>query len=185
MNTLPTIWTIGHSTRSWLEFLELLNSASITLVGDVRRFPASRRYPHFNQSIMRDFLAADNIQYLSLPDLGGRRQERPNAPKTVWRNSAFRAYADYMQTAAFQHGIQQVMTIIQTERLALLCSEAVWWRCHRSLIADYLKAKGYPVIHILSPTRHDLHPYTSAARLVDGQLSYLPPADSVLSLALE
>lgn len=167
-----TIWTIGHSTRAVPEFRELLTSAAITLVADVRRFPASRRYPHFNQQPLRDALSESGIGYLWLPELGGRRNPRPDSPNTAWRNASFRGYADYMATAAFREGLDRVVEAARTERVALLCSEAVWWRCHRSLIADALKANGYNVVHILSPTSYEAHPYTAPARIVDGKLVY-------------
>lgn len=171
----PTIWTVGHSTRPITAFIELLQSAAITMLGDVRRFPASRRYPQYNQQPLAEVLAAAGISYLALPALGGRRQPRPDSPHTAWRNPSFRAYADYMDTDAFRQGIDQVVALAATERIALMCSEAVWWRCHRALIADYLKARGYPVIHLLAPTKHELHPYTSAAQIVNGALTYTAP----------
>lgn len=168
----PTFWTIGHSTRPVAEFIAILNSAAIRAVGDVRRFPASRKFPHYNQQPLTEALAAAGISYLSLPELGGRRKPRPDSPHTAWRNPSFRAYADYMDTAAFQEGLNRVLATGAHERLALMCSEAVWWRCHRALIADCLKVRGYPVIHLFSPTKHEEHPYTSAATVIDGQLSY-------------
>jgi uncharacterized protein (DUF488 family) len=171
-STPPTLWTIGHSTRPLATFVELLESAAITVVGDVRRFPASRRHPQLNQQPLAEALATAGMTYLALPLLGGRRRPRPDSPNTAWRNPSFRAYADYMDTEAFQQAIHQVEMLAATERIALMCSEAVWWRCHRSLIADYLKARGYDVLHLLSPTKHQPHPYTSAARITDGKLSY-------------
>ena len=172
----PTIWTVGHSTRPIAAFIELLESAAITLVVDVRRFPGSRRYPDYNQQPLAEALATASISYLALPILGGRRQAHPDSPHTAWRNPSFRGYADYMDTEQFREGIQQVQTLAANERIALMCAEALWWRCHRALIADYLKAQGYDVIHLLSPSKHEQHPYTSAARMNDGKLTYtLPP----------
>jgi len=168
----PTIWTVGHSTRPIAAFIELLESAAITLVADVRRFPASRRYPQYNQGPLAETLAAASIGYRAFPMLGGRRQPRPDSPHTAWRNPSFRAYADYMDTEAFRQGIQQVEVLAASERIALMCSEAVWWRCHRALIADYLKVQGHNVVHLLSPAKHEPHPYTSAARITDGKLTY-------------
>lgn len=164
-----TIWTVGHSTRALPEFLDLLRSANITLLGDVRR------YPHFNQQPLQEALAVDGVAYLALPELGGRRLPEPDSRNTLWRNASFRGYADYMMTDPFQRGIERVIETARSQRTALMCSESVWWRCHRALIADYLKARGYTVLHLLSPTKHELHPYTAAARIVDGQLSYAPP----------
>lgn len=136
-----------------------------------RRFPASRKFPQFNQPLA-EALAAAGIGYLPLPELGGRRKPRPDSPHTAWRNPSFCAYADYMDTAVFKEGLERMLAIEAYERLALMCSEAVWWRCHRGLIADHLKVRGYPVIHLFSPTNHKEHPYTSAATVIDGQLSY-------------
>lgn len=174
--SLPTIWTVGHSTRPIAAFLELIESAAITLIVDVRRFPASRRYPHYNQHPLAEMLATARIGYLALPILGGRRQPHQDSPHTAWRNSSFRGYADYMDTEQFRQGIDQVESVAANERIALMCAEALWWRCHRALIADYLKVQGYDVIHLLSPSKHEPHPYTSAARISDGKLTYtLPP----------
>jgi uncharacterized protein (DUF488 family) len=141
-------------------------------VADVRRFAGSRRYPHFNQQELTNSLEAAGIRYLWLPELGGRRTPRPDSPHLAWRNAAFRGYADYMDTDAFAQGIAGVSALVDKARVALMCSEAVWWRCHRSLIADYLKVRGYCVIHLLAANKHEEHPYTSAAQVVNGQLSY-------------
>jgi uncharacterized protein (DUF488 family) len=172
----PSIWTVGHSTRPLGAFLELLESAAITLVGDVRRFPASRRSPHYNHESLRETLAGLEIGYLALPALGGRRRTHPGSIHTAWRNPSFRGYADYMDTEQFRQAIEQVQALAATERIALMCSEVLWWRCHRALIADYLKSRGHTVLHLLSPTSHEPHPYTSAARIINGALSYsIPP----------
>jgi uncharacterized protein (DUF488 family) len=166
------IWTVGHSTRPIEEFLQILQNATITAVADVRRFPGSRRYPHYNQQALSDSLMAAGIEYVWLPELGGRRQPQPNSPNVAWRNTSFRGYADYMDTDAFEQGIDRVTALADDARVALMCSEALWWQCHRSLISDYLKIRGYCVIHLLAPTKQEEHPYTSAAQIVDGQLSY-------------
>ncbi|MGH8503244.1 MAG: DUF488 family protein [Gammaproteobacteria bacterium] len=176
VNNRPPVWTAGHSTRPISEFIALLQSAAITIVGDVRRFPGSRRYPQYNQSSLIDSLASAGIDYLALPELGGRRKPWADSPHTAWRNASFRAYADYMDTDAFRQGVDRVLALAGHQRMALMCSEAVWWRCHRALIADYLKARGHAVIHLLSPAKHEAHPYTSAARIVHGQLSYAEAA---------
>lgn len=174
-NDCPSIWTVGHSTRPLSDFIELLESAAITLVGDVRRFPGSRRSPHYHQEALRESLADLDIGYRALPALGGRRQTHPGSVHTAWRNPSFRGYADYMDSEQFRQAIEQVEALAATERIALMCSEVLWWRCHRALIADYLKSKGYTVVHLLSPTNQEPHPYTSAARIVDGALSYSNP----------
>ena len=171
------IWTIGHSTRSPAEFRELLHVNGVEVLVDVRRFPASRKYPHFNSDALRGSLPASGIGYEHFPELGGRRRPRADSPNDIWRNDSFRGYADYMETPEFEAGIERLLETARTARVALMCAEAVWWRCHRSLIADYLKARGITVMHILSANKTESHPYTSAARLVDGKLSYRrPPA---------
>ena len=142
------------------------------MVADVRRFAGSRRYPHFNQQALTSSLQAVGIKYVWLPELGGRRRPRPDSPHVAWRNAAFRGYADYMDTDAFAEGIACISALVDKDRVALMCSEAVWWQCHRSLIADYLKIRGYGVIHLLAANKHQEHPYTSAAQVVNGQLSY-------------
>ncbi|MGH6612426.1 MAG: DUF488 family protein [Burkholderiaceae bacterium] len=168
----PTIWTVGHSTRPIEEFLALLNGAAIETVVDVRRFPGSRRYPQYNQQQLHDSLADAEIRYEWLRELGGRRKPDADSPNTAWRNASFRAYADYMQTEAFEASVDRLTSMAAAGRTALMCSEAVWWRCHRSLIADYLKIRGYTVMHILSEDKQQEHPYTSAAHIEDGRLSY-------------
>jgi uncharacterized protein (DUF488 family) len=166
------VWTIGHSTRSIDEFIEALASQEIKRLIDVRSFPSSKRVPHFNQQDLSESLAAAGIDYLHLLELGGRRRTRKDSPNTAWRNSAFRGYADYMETDAFREGIERLRAAAATGRTAIMCAEAVWWRCHRSMISDYLKSKGVTVTHILSATKTEPHPYTSAASIVAGELSY-------------
>ncbi|HEX4263198.1 MAG TPA: DUF488 domain-containing protein [Verrucomicrobiae bacterium] len=171
MGTL-NLWTIGHSNRTLEQFLELLDSQRIQLLADVRRFPGSRRLPHFNQENLSKSLAAAGIEYVHFPELGGRRKATANSPNTVWRNEAFRAYADFMMTEEFRGGIARLLEFAGQKRTAIMCAEALWWQCHRSLIADYLKAEGNKVFHIMSENKADEHPFTSAARIVDGKLSY-------------
>ena len=170
--TARTVWTVGHSTRPIEEFLEILRSAAITAVADVRRFPGSRRYPQYNQQPLTDSLAAAGVEYVWLPELGGRRRARPDSPHSAWRNASFRGYADHMDTNIFEGGIDRVTAMASRHRVAMMCSEALWWQCHRSLIADYLKVRGYCVLHLLAPSKSEQHPYTPAAQIVDGQLSY-------------
>jgi uncharacterized protein (DUF488 family) len=171
-NYLPLIWTIGHSTRSIDELIDILRHHNIDILVDVRHFPGSRRLPHFNKAALADALAAAGIRYEHLVQLGGRRQARPDSHNLAWRSASFRGYADYMETAPFADGVSRLLEIAEEGRTAIMCSEAVWWRCHRSLIADYLKARGHEVIHILDGKKTQPHPYTSAARIVDGELSY-------------
>lgn len=166
------IWTVGHSNRSIEAFLEMLRAAAIELVADVRRFPGSRRCPQFGRESLADSLRSVGIGYEHLEKLGGRRRAEPNSVNTAWRNAAFRGYADYMQSSEFRSGIDRLLELATEKRVAIMCAEALWWQCHRGLIADFLKANGWKVIHILSPTKLEEHPFTSAARLEEGRLSY-------------
>jgi uncharacterized protein (DUF488 family) len=167
-----SIWTVGHSTLLIEKFLAVLGSFEIRLLVDVRSFPGSRRYPHFNRENLSSSLTAAGVEYIHMPELGGRRKAKPDSLNMAWRNESFRGYADYMETEAFQNGIERLMKLGRARRTAIMCSEAVWWRCHRSLIADYLKGAGVTVTHILSAGKSEEHPYTSAAQIVNGKLSY-------------
>jgi len=167
-----TIWTIGHSTRTIDEFIDLLRENQIEILIDVRHYPGSRRFPHFNKPELADALTKAGIRYEHLVELGGRRKPRPDSHNLAWRNEAFRGYADYMETDAFRAGIERLLKIAREGRTAIMCSEVLWWRCHRSMISDFLKAAGIKVLHILAPHKVEEHPYTSAAHLVAGKLSY-------------
>ena len=166
------IWTIGHSTRTSQEFLELLHANEIAVLADVRRFTGSRKYPHFNQEPLNIELGEAGIEYIAFPDLGGRRKPRADSHNTIWKNDSFRGYADYMETGRFEEAIEKLSELAGKSRTAIMCAEAVWWRCHRALIADYLKSRGAEVFHIMSISSTVIHPYTSAARFSDGKLSY-------------
>jgi uncharacterized protein (DUF488 family) len=166
------IWTIGHSTRTLDQFIELLKTNRIELLADVRRFPGSRRLPHFNQENLVESLPRAGIEYVHFPELGGRRRVRPDSPNTAWRNAAFRGFADFMMTPEFHAGIERLLNHAARKRTSIMCAEALWWQCHRSMISDYLKANGHEVIHILNANKTEMHPFTSAARIVDGKLSY-------------
>jgi uncharacterized protein (DUF488 family) len=166
------IWTIGHSTRSLEEFIALLKENKIAVVADVRQFPGSRRYPHFGQEQLSESLAREGIEYVHFLELGGRRKARDDSPNTAWRHPAFRGYADYMMTDNFRDGIARLLALAKEKRTAVMCAEAVWWKCHRGLISDFLKAHGHEAVHILGANKTELHPFTSAARIVDGKLSY-------------
>ena len=170
-------WTIGHSNRTLDQFTELLTEHQVQLLADVRRFPGSRRLPHFNQENLSESLPRLGIEYAHFPELGGRRKVRPDSPNTVWRNEAFRGYADFMMTPEFRAGIDRLLQHAAEKRTAFMCSEALWWQCHRSMISDYLKAAGHEVVHILGVNKIEPHPFTSAARIVDGKLSYSPEAE--------
>ena len=169
---MSTIWTIGHSTRSAEEFIQILTAHEIEALVDVRSFPGSRRYPHFNKTELAVTLSEAGIEYAHVPELGGRRRPNPQSKNTAWKNDSFRAYADHMETKEFEKGIEALMSMSEAKRTAIMCSEALWWRCHRSLISDFLKAREVAVIHLLDVKKTQAHPYTSAARIIDGRLSY-------------
>ena len=166
------IWTVGHSTHSINEFLELLESNGIEALADVRRYPGSRKYPHFNESELSASLAESGIEYAPFKQLGGRRRPQPSSLNTVWRSESFRGYADYMETSVFKVAIVYLTGLARRKRTAIMCSEAVWWRCHRALISDYLKAAGVTVEHIIGFKKKEIHPFTSPARLMGGKLFY-------------
>jgi uncharacterized protein (DUF488 family) len=167
-----TIWTIGHSTSTAEKFGEILLAHEIKVLVDVRSFPGSRRLPQFNKAELAESLGALGIEYRHEPRLGGRRKPRADSHNTAWKNASFRAYADHMESEEFRRGVEELLEVAGRERTAVMCAEAVWWRCHRSLIADYLKAEGYQVIHIIDQKKIEEHPFTSAARIVEGKLSY-------------
>lgn len=169
---LGTVWTIGHSTRSAEEFNHILKVHEIAELIDVRSFPGSRRYPHFSKEQLKQSLNAAGIRYHHSPPLGGRRRPNPKSKNLAWKNASFRAYADHIDSEEFKKGIKELLEVAGTGRTAVMCAEALWWRCHRSLIADYLKSIGWEVLHIESEKKAELHPYTSAARIVEGRLSY-------------
>lgn len=174
MIEIKSIWTIGHSTRTLEELLELLHSFQVDVVVDVRSYPGSRRYPHFNKDALEISLPENGIQYLNFKGLGGRRKARPDTVNTSWRNDAFRGYADYMDTTEFRDAVEELELTGGQYRTAYMCSEAVWWRCHRSMISDYLKAQGWQVMHILANGKAQEHPYTAPARILNGKLTYNP-----------
>ena len=171
-----TVWTIGHSTRARGDFLDLLAGHGIQTLADVRRFPGSKRYPHFAQDALSHALEAHGIAYRWLPALGGRRRPRTDSRNTAWRNASFCGYADHMESAAFAAGLDELLGLAGQARTALMCAEAPWWRCHRALIADVLRVRGIEVVHILDARESLPHPYTSAARIVEDRLTYAPGA---------
>lgn len=166
------IWTIGHSTRTLDEFLTLLKSFQIQTVVDVRSFPGSKRFPHFNKENLEISLPQNEINYIHLRELGGRRKTRIDSNNTGWRLTAFRGYADYMETEMFRKAISELEHLGTENRVAYMCAEAVWWSCHRSLISDYLKLEGWTVTHIMGIGKGQEHPYTSPARIINGKLLY-------------
>jgi uncharacterized protein (DUF488 family) len=173
------IYTIGHSTRPPDEFIKLLRHFEIKVLTDIRSYPGSRRYPHFNKEALHDLLKKHGIQYLHLPGLGGRRKPSKDSENIAWKNDAFRGYADYMQSDIFKKEIIHLEEIALQSATAYMCSEAVWWRCHRALVSDYLKSRGWIVLHIMSETKAEEHPYTSAAKIINGKLDYSGKEDSL------
>jgi uncharacterized protein (DUF488 family) len=177
---IAQIRTIGHSTRSIEDFTAALEANGIKLLADVRSLPGSKRYPQFNKETLAKSLGEVGIKYEHFPELGGRRKANPDSKNTAWRNESFRGYADHMETEEFRKGIERLIhRAAQVGPTAIMCAEAVWWRCHRALISDYLKSRGAEVIHIVDKHKTELHPFTSAARVVNGELNYLAD-DSLL-----
>jgi uncharacterized protein (DUF488 family) len=171
-----TVHTIGHSTHVIGEFRVLLSEAAIQVVADVRSIPRSRRNPQFNIEVLPRSLADFGIRYQHIAELGGRRhrpRDAPPSPNTFWRNESFRNYADYAMTDGFGIGMARLRDVAALGNCAIMCSEAVWWRCHRRIISDYLLAQGFEVLHILGSHQIDVAILTpSANRLPDGTLVY-------------
>ena len=172
MKSKKTIWTIGHSTHPFEEFLEWLRAHHIQKLVDIRRYPGSRRYPHFNKDSLQQSLPENGISYFHFEVLGGRRKARPDSVNKVWRHPSFRGYADYMETAEFKAVAAQLEQLALEQPTAIMCSEAVWWSCHRAMVSDYLKSNQWEVLHIMSTDKTTAHPFTSPARVVDGELTY-------------
>lgn len=170
--TGKNIWTIGHSSHTLSEFLEMLKSFQIQLVADIRSFPGSRRCPHFNRENLEMSLSQNGINYRHLIGLGGRRKAKAGSVNTGWKVAAFRGYADYMETVDFTAAADELERLGTDSRTAYMCAEAVWWSCHRSLVSDYLKSRGWTVTHIMGVGTGKEHPYTAPARITDGRLSY-------------
>ena len=161
------LYTIGHSTRTLDDFIGLLKREGVSHLVDVRAFPTSARYPHFNQQHLADSLAAEGIRYTHFPALGGRRKVRRDSRNTLWRNAGFRGYADYMETREFSEALDDLLALASRESAAIMCAEAVPWRCHRSLISDAAVGKGVRVFHIMDAGA-DEHRLTSFARIDEG-----------------
>lgn len=169
-----TIWTLGHSNHGWEAFLALLAGHGIQAVTDVRRYPGSRRHPWFASDTLAKTLPQVGIEYLWLPQLGGRRQVQPGSANGGWRNAAFQGYADHLASDEFAEGLAQVLPLARRRRTALMCAESLWWRCHRRLIADLLQHRGHTVLHILGDTPAKPHPGNPAAQARGADLVYPP-----------
>ena len=173
MDAAPaTVWTIGHSTRTREEFLALLEAYAIQALADVRRFPGSRRCPWFAGEALALDLAAVGIEYRWLPQLGGRRRVRTGSPNGGWRNASFQGYADHLDSDEFAEGMAQLLELAARRRTAIMCAEAVWWRCHRRLIADDFVARGWTVIHLMAPGRQEQHALNADAVMLNDVLRY-------------
>lgn len=172
---MTVVSTIGHSTRSAEDFLALLRREGIRRLYDIRTFPGSRRYPHFGRGELAASLSEQDIAYEHLPALGGRRRPRPDTPPTAWRNDGFRGYADYMTTDAFRTALGYLIDRAEEAPSVIMCSEAVPWRCHRTMVSDALLARGVSVGHILDAKRSP-HAMTRFAVVNDGEVTYPPGA---------
>ncbi len=181
--TLPAL-TVGHSARTLEDFLDLLRVHGVNQVIDVRKMPGSTAHPHFNHDSLSAALKKAGIDYVHVPALGGLRRRRTDSPNGGWRNRSFQGYADYMQTEEFELGLQVAIASASRKRVALMCAEAVPWRCHRSLIADALVARGIPVEHIMSPTRRRPHTLRPFVRVRGTNITYPPEAEGQLSRAM-
>jgi uncharacterized protein (DUF488 family) len=169
---MPAIFTIGHSTRTWKDFLAILRAHSVKRVIDVRSIPRSRHNPQFNREILSAKLRSARIGYVHLRKLGGLRHARRDSPNMGWRNASFRGFADYMQTPDFEAGLERLIKLGKQKKSALMCAEAVPWRCHRSLIADALVVRGIRVADIIGGKRSQIHSLTSFARVRGNRITY-------------
>ena len=177
------ILTIGHSNRTLEAFLECLRGHGVTRLIDIRTVPRSRHNPQFNRETLAATLPAAGVSYAHLPGLGGLRHAERDSVNTGWINASFRGYADYMQTAAFETNLEALLRQAGQDRVAIMCAEAVPWRCHRSLVSDALEARGVAVEHILSATRRQRHELTSFARVSGTRVTYPgPPQNRELDL---
>lgn len=167
-----TVWTIGHSTRSIEEFLAILHAHGMETIIDVRRFPGSKRLPQFGSAALESALADGGVSYQWIGALGGRRQPDPASPNDGWRHAAFRGYADHMASEEFAAGLFELEMIASASRSAVMCAEALWWRCHRRLIADVLVSLGVSVVHLFAPGKSEEHRLRPPARLENGRLTY-------------
>ncbi len=166
------IYTIGHSTHTLTEFLEMLASFNINVLVDIRGLPGSRKFPQFDKENLEISLPENGIKYLHSSGLGGRRKTKKDSKNDRWNNLSFRGYADYMETDEFSSAVSELEAISIKQKTAIMCAEAVWWRCHRSMVADYLKAKGWTVLHIMAIGKAQPHRYTAPAIIFRDEVSY-------------
>ena len=166
------LFTLGHSTRSFEDFVHICEAHAVRGIADVRRFPGSRRSPHFARAAMEEDLPRHGVGYVWIPKLGGRRRRAPGAPPSAWRVDAFAAYADYMRTPDFRAGLDQLFESAEVGRIAILCAEASPYRCHRRLISDWLTLHDVEVVHIFDDHRAERHQLTAFASRVDDDVVY-------------
>lgn len=174
------IFTVGHSTLPIGQFIALLKTYAIERLVDIRTVPRSRHNPQFNSDALSEALNGEHIEYCSLPALGGLRHARKDSPNAGWHNKSFRGYADYMQTAEFEQGLQTLIRLSGQKRVAIMCAEAVPWRCHRSLVADALGVRGLPVVEILSETSYRAHALTPFAHVEGTRVTYPPEQPTLI-----
>ncbi len=177
-----TLWTIGHSTREWPVFVEMLHEAGIEILVDVRRFAGSRHNPQYSPLAMAPALQAAGIEYWPMPAFGGRRKPQVDSRNAAWRVAAFRGYADYVASDEFIQAREQLMQRAREHRCAVMCAEAVWWRCHRRLISDDFTLRGWQVLHLMAPGKVQAHPLNPDARMVDDVLCYPAAGDAQATL---
>ncbi len=173
-NPRPTIFTVGHSTRAFENFIAVLRSFAIEAVADVRLIPKSRRHPHFADEFLADHLPKHGISYVPFKHLGGRRRARKDSRNVGWRNESFRGYADFMETEAFERALEELMAAARERRTTTMCAEAVPWRCHRSLISDALLVRGWEVLDVMDAGKASRHKLTKFARVEGTDISYPP-----------
>jgi uncharacterized protein (DUF488 family) len=175
-----TIFTVGHSTLPIGSFIALLRAYGIERLVDIRTVPRSRHNPQFNDNALAESLSGEHIEYVPMQALGGLRHPRKDSPNAGWRNKGFRGYADYMQTEAFEGALEQLVRLGREKRVAIMCAEAVPWRCHRSLVADALGVRQVPVVEILSESSYRMHKLTPFARVEGTSITYPPDQGSLL-----
>jgi len=181
LSAIGEILTLGHSTHEAQAFLDLLAGQGVEALADVRRYPTSRRMPWFSGERLAPALAAAGIEYLHLPELGGRRDPLPGSPNGGWRVGQFQGYADHMATAEFAAGMERLLGIARRRRTAVMCAEAAWWRCHRRLLSDALLARGWEVTHIDARGAAQPHELTEFA-VVEGEAVRYPPSQAALDV---
>lgn len=174
-----TLFTVGHSTRAFDDLVAILRAHGIEFVADVRAYPRSRRHPWFNDEALAECLPSEGIDYRGFRGLGGHRKARPDSPNRGLRDEALRAYADHMETPVFEEAVSDLLGLAEGRRVALMCAEADWRRCHRQLLSDALVSRGVEVVHLIDEERVEVHRLTEHARTVDGRLGYPPVQDTL------